>query len=178
MTAECINDVTSVTLNLRACSTSKMQRRDFLLTASATALANAAPTKTPATTVLYGDKSVPVEVTRPDPKDLWIRATELKSINGFELKPQGACKDEVCIPVSKDLRHGAFFNLTGFAHKVHQPVVSDSGVWSFGDIPLLRSAFTNSRVAPGFAVPDRKGRVVHLSDFRGKKVLIVTWASW
>jgi len=45
-------------------------------------------------------------------------------------------------------------------------------------MPVLRSAFVNSRIAPDFAVPDRKGRVVHLSDFRGKKVLIVTWASW
>jgi peroxiredoxin len=36
----------------------------------------------------------------------------------------------------------------------------------------------NSRVAPDFAVPDRKGRMVHLSDFHGKKVLVVTWASW
>jgi peroxiredoxin len=33
-------------------------------------------------------------------------------------------------------------------------------------------------MAPDFAVPDRKGRVVRLSDFRGKKVLVVTWASW
>jgi glutathione peroxidase-family protein len=27
-------------------------------------------------------------------------------------------------------------------------------------------------------VPDRKGRIVRLSQFRGKKVLVVTWASW
>ena len=129
--------------------------------------------------MLYGDKAVPVKVVRPDDaKDLWVRASELKTINGFELKPQGACREDVCIPIEKKLRQGAFFNLTGFAQKVHQPVVMDSGVWSFGDIPLLRSAFVESRIAPDFAVPDRKGRVVHLSDFRGKKVLIVTWASW
>jgi peroxiredoxin len=36
----------------------------------------------------------------------------------------------------------------------------------------------NSRVAPDVTVPDRRGRPVHLSDFRGKKVLLVTWASW
>ena len=154
-----------------------MQRRDFVLSAAAAAVASAAPSKAPAT-VLYGDKAVPLTTLRPDPKDLWVRASDLPTINGFELKPQGACREDVCIPVAKNLRHGEFFNLTGFAQKVHQPVVTDSGVWSFGDIPLLRGAFVNSRVAPDFAVPDRKGRVVHLSDFRGKKVLIVTWASW
>ena len=154
-----------------------MNRRDFVLTAAGVSAASAtAATSTPAT-LLYGDKAVPV-VVRPDPKDLWVRASDLKTINGFELKPQGACREDVCIPIAKNLRQGAFFNLTGFAQKVHQPVVTDSGVWSFGDIPLLRSAFVESRIAPDFAVPDRKGRVVHLSDFRGKKVLIVTWASW
>ena len=27
-------------------------------------------------------------------------------------------------------------------------------------------------------MPDRTGKLVHLSDFRGKKVFLVTWASW
>ena len=154
-----------------------MRRREFLFSSGLAAAASATAAVTPIT-VLYGDKAVPVSGVRPDPKDLWVRASDLKTINGFELKPQGACREDVCIPVDKKLRQGAFFNLTGFAQKVHQPVVADSGVWSFGDIPLLRSAFVESRIAPDFAVPDRKGRVVHLSDFKGKKVLIVTWASW
>jgi hypothetical protein len=162
-----------------------MKRREFLLSSSASVAASviAVAAPPPAATVLYGDKSVPLDVVRPDPKDrdqkdLWVQASDLKMINGFELKPQGACREDVCIPVDGKLRQGAFFNLTGFAQKVHQPVVADSGVWSFGDIPFLRSAFVESRIAPDFAVPDRKGRAVHLSDFRGKKVLIVTWASW
>ena len=154
-----------------------MQRCEFLLAAATGAVASAAPVSSSAT-VLYDDRAVPLTNTRADAGELWVRASELTAINGFELKPQGACKDEVCIPVSKDLRKGELFNLTGFARKVHQPVVADSGVWSMGGIPLMRSAFVSSRVAPDFAVPDRKGRVVHLSDFRGKKVLIVTWASW
>ena len=158
-------------------STEDMQRREFLAATGGAAVAAAAPS-TPSTTVLYGDRAVPLSAVRPDPKDLWVRASDLQSINGFELKPQGACREDICIPVAKDLQRGGFFNLTGFAKKVHQPVVTDSGVWSFGDIPVLRGAFLNSRIAPDFAVPDRKGRVVHLSDFKGKKVLIVTWASW
>ena len=32
--------------------------------------------------------------------------------------------------------------------------------------------------APDFVLPDRTGKIVHLSDFRGKKVFLVTWASW
>lgn len=81
-------------------------------------------------------------------------------------------------PLSRDLKNGRWFNLTGFARQVRETVVSESGVWSFGEIPVLRGSFYNSRIALDFAVPDRKGRLVHLSDFRGKKVLVVTWASW
>ncbi|MCZ6597977.1 MAG: redoxin domain-containing protein [Planctomycetota bacterium] len=33
-------------------------------------------------------------------------------------------------------------------------------------------------LAPDFALPDRHGNLVRLSDFRGKKVLLYTWASW
>src|SRR5262249_6475509 len=149
-----------------------MLRRTFLC-ASASALA--AP---PRTTVLYDDRAVELDRIRPDVKGLWVRAADLPRINQFDLKPQGACRADLCIPVPKDLKSGEWFNLTGFARRIHQAYVNDSGVWSFGEIPVVRGDFYRSRVAPDFAVPDRKARVVHLSDFRGKKVLVITWASW
>jgi len=127
---------------------------------------------------LYGDQAVNLDKIRSDPKELWVRAGDLPRINQFEVKPQGACRADICIPLSKDLKSGEWFNLTGFARRVRQAYVSDSGVWSFGEIPAVRGDFYESRMAPDFAVPDRKGRVVRLSDFRGKKVLVVTWASW
>ena len=32
--------------------------------------------------------------------------------------------------------------------------------------------------APDFTLPDLEGRLHSLSEHRGKKVLLVTWASW
>ena len=107
-----------------------------------------------------------------------MRALDLPRINEFELKPQGACRADLCIPVPKDLRRGEWFNLTGFARRVRQTYLSDQAVWSFGEIPVVRGDFYRSRIAPDFAVPDRHGRIVRLSGFRGKKVLALTWASW
>lgn len=155
-----------------------MDRRTFLWASGAAALAPAAPAAT--ATVLYGDRTVTLERIQPDPKELWVRKADLPKINDFEVKPQGACRNDLCIPISKELRRGDWFNLTGFARKTGEAVVSDadSRVWSLGEIPVMRGSFMNSRIAPDFAVPDRKGRVVHLADFRGKKVLVVTWASW
>ena len=128
--------------------------------------------------MLYNDRSVKLDQIRPDPKDLWVRAADLPRINEFTLKPQGACRADMCIPVPKSLTSGAWFNLTAFAQRLRQVCVHDSGVWSFGEMPVVRGDFYHSRIAPDFTVPDRKGRPVRLSDFRGKKVLVLTWASW
>jgi len=135
-------------------------------------------------TVLYDDHVTAVNSAPVDAKNskeaLWVRKSDLTRINGFELKPQGACRADICIPIERNMMRGEYFDLTAFARKVGQSVVADSDtrVWSFGEIPVVRGSFLNSRLAPDFAVPNRKGRLVHLSDFRGKKVLVVTWASW
>jgi hypothetical protein len=134
--------------------------------------------------VLYDERSVTLDRIGRDPANdknaLWIRKRDLPRVNDFELKPQGACRADVCIPIAKNMTRGEYFNLTAFARKAGQSVVaeSDTRVWSFGEIPLLRGAFLESRLAPDVAVPDRMGRPVPLSSFRGKKVLVVTWASW
>lgn len=151
-----------------------MNRRHFLLTAGSAAFAAPAATAT----ILYADRTITLDKVRADGNELWVRRADLPRVNEFELKPQGACRADLCIPISKDLRQGDWFHLTGFARKVRQTFVADSGVWSFGEIPPVSQASLSSRTAPDFAVPDRQGRAVHLSDLRGKKVLVVTWASW
>jgi hypothetical protein len=154
-----------------------MNRREFIVASAGATAALAAPS-TASATVLYNDKAVKLDAVRPDAKDLWVRAADLERINEFELKPQGACRADMCIPVTKTLKNGPWFNLTGFSRKLGQAYVNDQNVWSFGEIPVMRGSFYNSRLAPDFAVADRGGKIVHLSDFRGKKALVFTWASW
>ena len=139
-------------------------------------------------TVLYDDKVIAVERTLPDADDLWVAPADLPRVNGFELKPEGACLDELCVPVRQDRDSELFvtrggrgwFNVTGLARKLQQAyaVDHDQRVWSLGEIPVTRSRFLNAAIAPDFELPDRDGEMVRLSDFRGRKVLVVTWASW
>jgi len=151
----------------------------FLLQGLLTASSVAGPV-----TVLYDDRSIVLDHVGTDPAHspdaLWVRKIDLPRINGFELKPQGACRGDECVPVPKEMTRSGFFNLTAFARKVGQSVVVDrtARVWSFGEIPSFGSGSVGSRIAPDFTAPDRKGQPVRLSDFRGKKVLVVTWASW
>lgn len=139
-------------------------------------------------TVLYQGKTISIENTLESPTDLWVSPADLTRINGFVLKPEGACLDEICIPVKQDADSDQFvsrlgqqwINVTELARKLNQPVVHDSAnrVWSFAPMELGQSALLSTAVAPDFELKDRKGNFVRLSDFRGKKVLIHTWASW
>ena len=139
-------------------------------------------------TVLSNGQVVELEQTFPDARDLWVRPDDLPRINGFELKPQGACYEALCIPVLQDRdsdlyvqRQGqGWFNVTELADMLQQAWIADyrDKVWSFGGMPIERRAFLQSAEAPDFELPDRDGNPVRLSDFRGKQVLLLTWASW
>src|SRR6266851_4312115 len=142
-----------------------MKRREFLIATGGAAAAMAIPTSAATTapaTILYDGHTVALNNTRTEGPDLWVRAADLPRINEFEVKPQGACRGDVCIPIPKELKKGSDFNLSGFARRIHQATAADSGVWSFGPIPVMRGAFLESRIAPDFAIPDRTGHIVHL----------------
>jgi hypothetical protein len=140
------------------------------------------------TVALYLDRSVEIEQTLADPTDLWVIPTDLTRINDFVLKPEGACLDELCIPIRQDRdseifvrRDGqSWVNVTELADRLQQAWASDAEarVWSFGTVPAVRRSFLERGQAPDFALPDRDGNLVRLSDFRGKKVMLLSWASW
>src|ERR1051325_10642149 len=112
-----------------------MLRREFLLSAAVAPVALGAPGTA---TVLYDDRAVALDRVRPDAKDLWVRAADLPRINQFEMKPQGACRADLCIPLAKELKSGEWFNLSGFARRIHQAYVNEGTAWSFGEIPVVR----------------------------------------
>lgn len=166
-----------------------MKRRNFLWTLSAAMLPSVASAQNrgPSTllraggTVLYDSRAVALARIDTDAGGaLWVQKADLPRINGFEIKPQGACRADICIPIPRAMIRGGTFNLTAFAQRVGQKFIADPSarVWSFGEIPVVQGAYVESRIAPDVTVPDRKGRPVRLSRFRGKKVLLVTWASW
>ncbi|MFT4677616.1 MAG: hypothetical protein ACJAX5_000406 [Patiriisocius sp.] len=117
---------------------------------------------------------------------LWVTPEDLTRVNGFELKPEGACFEELCIPLKdsspllKEVDGQRWFDLVGFADWLEQPYVADieNRVWSFGEVPAKRQGMMADAMAPEFEVQDRQGKVVRMSDYKGKKALIITWSSW
>ena len=71
-------------------------------------------------------------------------------------------------------------NVTGLARILQQPVVADydTQTFSLGAIPVQRTSFVRDAVAPDFELKDWQGNTYSLSDFKGKKITLLSWASW
>jgi hypothetical protein len=138
-------------------------------------------------TIVYDDHATEVVGANEDAQQLWIPTGDLTRATGFRLKPEGVCRNELCFPLPKSRaqefvhRSGkaTWFNLVAFARLVDQPVAHDKALatWYFGLRSDQRQGLS-SLEAPDFTLPDMNGKAHALSDFRGKKVLLLTWASW
>ena len=139
-------------------------------------------------TVIYDGKISQVRSSSARSADLWVTLKDLTLSTHFILKPQGVCRDELCYPIPKARKPQfistrdkvTWFNLSEFARLLKQPASHDdkNAVWYFGPRPDVQNGFLSSLEAPDFKLPDLKGQMHSLSDFRGKKVLLITWASW
>jgi hypothetical protein len=115
---------------------------------------------------------------------LWCPAREAQAATGWEAKPAGFCQGPTCVPIPAGREHEFVWdgriNLAALWRHLGQPVLhSDRGdVWILARSAGERTAALTSLEAPDFALPDLAGRLHRLSDYRGQKVLLVTWASW
>lgn len=113
---------------------------------------------------------------------VYLTPAALQATLGWELKPQGLCKDDRCVPVRgrADLVTDAGVDLAAFAALLARPLALDldERVACLGASAAERSAQLASLEAPDFTLPDLSGTMHALSDYRGKKVLLVAYASW
>ncbi|MAI77801.1 MAG: hypothetical protein CL917_02565 [Deltaproteobacteria bacterium] len=121
---------------------------------------------------------------RNDQTQLWMRAEELHTLTGWDLKPEGLCKDEACVPLApeslKEMVDGEFIDASSLWQSLDRPILHDAArkTWMLGEGASDRSRQLESLQAPDFSLPDIDGRMHSLSDHQGKKVLLATWASW
>lgn len=105
-------------------------------------------------------------------------AVAFELATGWKIKPEGACKGEVCVPLDRSA--GAGFNLLATAERLGMAVVADTdaGLWSIGPASLSGRSLTTAE-APELCLPDvLTGDDVTLSSFRGKKVVLASWAPY
>jgi hypothetical protein len=135
-------------------------------------------------TVLTESGEWPVAAAEASGEALWLPARDAEAATGWVAKPEGLCKGEICVPLppgrEQEFVRSGRVNLAALWRQLGQPVAhSDRGdAWVLAQGARERAAVRQSLMAPDFTLPDVSGRPHSLSDHRGKKVLLVTWASW
>lgn len=111
-----------------------------------------------------------------------ILNTELEQATGWSLKPEGLCREQVCVPVrdTKALSAGDQVDLVEFARVLNLNIVVDRArqIAALGEQAESRSNSMTTLDAPDFTLPDIHGRQVTFSDFNRRKRLLLAWSSW
>ena len=137
-------------------------------------------------TVLSPSGTRIVAVVRDEAERSWVDGRALSALTGLAIKPEGLCREDACVPwpregALKRTRDGREeYDLIALLDHVGAPLVrTEKGdVWSIGEPTLVRAGLLEEGRAPEVLLRDRKDGTWKLSEQRGKKVLLVTWASW
>ena len=111
-----------------------------------------------------------------------ISAQTLHDDLGWELKPEGLCRDDVCVlvPDRDALEVDGKIDAMAIAALLDRPAVLDqaSGIAAIGAQRSVRRRALDDLQAPDFVFPDLDGTPHALSDHRSKKRLLVAFSSW
>jgi hypothetical protein len=132
-------------------------------------------------TLLEDGRSTVLPATLRDGR-VGIAPDSLHEALGWELKPEGLCRGALCVPVADRAALVAEdgIDLEAFAAALGRPLALDveERAAALGVAAADRAERLASLEAPDFTLPDLDGRLHSLSEHRGKKVLLVAYASW
>ena len=111
-----------------------------------------------------------------------VSANELRRELGWELKPEGLCREDVCVlvPDRASLEADGKIDAVAVAALLDRPALVDevTGVVAIGAQRSIRQRAIDDLQAPDFVRPDLDGTPHALSDHRSKKRLLVAFSSW
>jgi hypothetical protein len=110
--------------------------------------------------------------------DLQVPRERFEAETGWALKPEGACRGDICVPLG-GAGGGPTVDVTALAERLGMPLVQDEavGLWALGPASLGGHALPTAE-APELELPDVDGRPFRLSSLRGQKVLLLAWAPY
>jgi hypothetical protein len=136
---------------------------------------------TPALTLVDGDRCVELRA-RVAGARVVLEPADVKDVLGWEVHDGLLCNDMMCVPLADEaaLTADGGIDLEGLARALDRALAVDveEGVAFLGASARERAQALGSQQAPDFTLPDLAGRPHTLAEQRGKKVLLVAWASW
>lgn len=110
--------------------------------------------------------------------DLWLDADALAAATGWHLRPEGLCRDDACLLVPDELRRGDTVDVGALWARLGRPVLTSGDATYLGEDAAAKPVLRAGAMAPDFTLRDLAGVEHSLSDHRGKKVFISSWAPW
>ena len=136
---------------------------------------------TPALTLIDGDRTVELRA-RVAGARVVLEPADVKDVLGWEVHDGLLCNDMMCVPLADEaaLTADGGIDLEGLAAALDRALAVDveEGVAFLGASARERAQALGSQQAPDFTLPDLAGRPHSLAEHRGKKILLVAWASW
>jgi hypothetical protein len=110
-------------------------------------------------------------------KSLTISKSDFEIGTGWIIKPDGACKGDICIPI--DIDNNDQIDVKRISQNMNLPLVEEAvaQLWALGPDSIGGRTLTSAE-APNLRLPDLNGKEFSLSSLRGKKVLIYAWAPY
>jgi hypothetical protein len=110
---------------------------------------------------------------------LTIDPDRLTAETGWQAKPEGLCKGDLCVPAADATQADGRLDARTIARQLGMPLVADEArrIWALGPSTLGGRALQTAD-APDLVLPDRNGEAFSLSSMLGRKVVMVAWASW
>ena len=133
---------------------------------------------------LITDGPLPVDAEAgPGGDQLWLDPADLTAATGWAVEPVGLCRGDRCVPADRHpglVRGDGRVDLARLAALSGDLLVVDNGerVAVLGASAATRAAELASGQAPPFTLPDLDGVPFSLSRMRGRKTLVVAFASW
>jgi hypothetical protein len=134
---------------------------------------------TPVTIITEDTATVDAQV---DGGRVLVTPESLPEALGWTLKPEGLCRDDVCVPVpDRDaLFAGDRLDVDAVAGALGRPAVidADAGLVAVALDAERRREALRMLTAPDFELPDLDGTPHRLSEWHGTKRLLHAFSSW
>ncbi len=112
-------------------------------------------------------------------EELEIPLDRFAAGTGWTIKPEGACRDELCVPLGTEAVREGRIDVEAAAGRLGMPLLHDEAhsLWALGPGTATGRALATAKVPP-LSLPDLEGKPFALESLRGQKVLLMAWASW
>lgn len=108
---------------------------------------------------------------------LTIPKADFEIGTGWQLKPEGACKGDVCIPLPKQANDSVDVEQLATAMALPLVKAEQQSLWSLGPQSIGNRTLLSAQ-APDLELPDINGKPFKLSSLKGQKVMVYAWAPY